>query len=307
MTSYTKLRIPVRGGELAGGLWSPAETTARPPVLAIHGITASHVSWPLVAEQLGSQVVAMDLRGRGGSNTLPGPFDLRSHARDMQDVLDHLGLERVVVAGHSMGAFVAVRLAELDPARVASLVLIDGGLPITPPAGVTAAELPALVLGPALSRLSMTFASRDEYATFWRNHAALGPYWNNTIEAYVDYDLHGEAPQLRASSNPEAVTENALELDGSAGYSKGLASLSLPIDFLRAPRGLADQPEPLYPASEMALLTKEFPHITFAELDDVNHYTVVLGPEGAAQVALVIEKRVTEEQLASTAMREVHA
>lgn len=306
MTSYTQLNIPVSGGELVGGVWSPEPVTNLPPVLAIHGITASHVSWPLVAERLGTQVIAMDLRGRGGSNTLPGPFDLRSHARDMQDVLDHLGVERVIVAGHSMGAFVAVRLAELDPARVASLVLIDGGLPISPPEGVDPAELPALVLGPALSRLSMTFASRKDYTAFWRDHAALGPYWNTTIERYVDYDLQGEAPHLRPSSNADAVTENALELDGSAGYSTGLATLELPIDFLRAPRGLADE-QPLYPASEIAILKRQFSRIVFAELDDVNHYTVVLGPAGAAQVARVIEQRIDEEQLASTIQKEVLA
>ena len=290
MNSYTRLRVPVRGGELVGGMWTPEGSDAQMPVLAIHGITASHMSWPLMAEQLARTVVAFDLRGRGHSNGLPGPFGLRTHAMDMLAVIEHLGLEHVVVAGHSMGAFVAVRLAELAPERIASLVLIDGGLPIPPPPGVAPEDVAALVLGPALSRLSMTFASRAEYVEFWRCHPALGPYWNDTIEGYVNYDLDGVSPQFSASSNPDAVTENSLELDGSDGYGEALAGLTLPVDFLRAPRGLADQVPPLYTDGEIVRLAGQFPELSFRELRDVNHYTIVLGKDGAAQVAPVIEE-----------------
>lgn len=285
MNTYSSLRVPVSGGELAGGLWTSEISGDQLPVLAIHGITASHLSWPLVAEQLPTTVVAVDLRGRGRSNSLPGPFDLRAHAADLLAVMDHLGLERIVVAGHSMGAFVAVHLADLAPERVASLLLIDGGLPIAPPQGVTPEELPLLILGPALSRLSMTFSSRSEYVEFWRRSPALGPYWNDAIEDYVAYDLHGEAPHLTASSNPDAVTENALQLDGTDGYDEILASLRLPIEFLHAPRGLADQIPPLYSDAEIARLAARFPHVCVRELEDVNHYTVVLAAQGAAQVA----------------------
>ncbi len=292
MTTYTSLRVPVRGGELVGGLWTPEGSEDSSPVLAIHGITASHMSWPLVAEQLGTRVVACDLRGRGRSNNLPGPCDLRTHALDMQSVIERLGLERVVVAGHSMGAFVAVRLAEIAPERIASLVLIDGGLPIAPPPGVAPEDVAALVLGPALSRLSMTFTTRAEYVEFWRSHPALGPYWNDTIEGYVNYDLEGDAPHFSASSNPDAVAENSLELDGADGYREALSGCTLPIEFLRAPRGLGDQVPPLYPDAEILRLAGEFPEVSFRELRDVNHYTIVLGQGGASQVAPVIEEHV---------------
>ncbi len=297
MTSYESLRIPVRGGDLIGGMWTPENAADTPPVLAIHGITASHMSWPLVAEYLNTRLVALDLRGRGRSNTLPGPFDLRTHALDMQAALQYLGMERVLVAGHSMGAFVAVCLAERASERVVGLVLIDGGLPIEPPPGVAPEDVPALVLGPALSRLSMTFSSRAEYVEFWRSHPALGPYWNETIEKYVNYDLDGEAPLLSPSSNPDAVVENSLELDGTDGYREALAGLRLPIEFLRAPRGLADQVPPLYSDAEIARLVTEFPNISFREIDDVNHYTIVLGADGASHVASVIEEQITQEEL----------
>lgn len=302
MTTYASLRVPVSGGELVGGIWTPAEHGDRPPVLAIHGITASHLSWPEVAHRLDTRVVAVDLRGRARSNKLPPPFDLRAHAEDLLAVMDHLDLQRVVVAGHSMGAFVGVCLAELAPERVASVVLIDGGLPIAPPPGVAPEDLPARVLGPALERLSMTFSSVAEYTEFWRSHPALGPYWNDTIAGYIEYDLEGTAPHLRASSNRNAVAQNAMQLDGHDGYNQSLASLRMPVDFLHAPRGLADQVPPLYPDAEIARLAKQFPAISFHEIDDVNHYTIVLAPTGAEQVAASIERRA-----AQAAAREVIA
>ena len=46
MTSHASVHVPVRGGELAGGLWTPEGVPPGPAVLAIHGITASHLSWP---------------------------------------------------------------------------------------------------------------------------------------------------------------------------------------------------------------------------------------------------------------------
>lgn len=288
MTTYASLRVAVPGGELVGGVWTPDGVPPGPTVLAIHGITASHLSFPLVADRLPVPLVAMDLRGRGRSNTLPGPFDLHAHARDMLAVIDHLGLNQVVVLGHSMGAFVAVYLAELAPDRVASLLLVDGGLPIAPPEGVAAEDLPALVLGPALRRLSMTFNSREAYAQFWRDHPALGPYWNETIASYVDYDLEGTEPTLSASSNADAVAENSLQLDGRYGYAEALAGLAMPVDFLHAPRGLADQVPPLYPNAEIKRHSGGLPHIRFHESDDVNHYTIVLTPSGADQVAGII-------------------
>ncbi len=293
MTAYASVRVPVRGGELFGGVWTPDGVPASATVLAIHGITASHLSWPLVADRLAVPLVAVDLRGRGRSNALPGPFDLRSHARDMLAVMDHLMIDHVVAVGHSMGAFVAVCLAELAPERISSLVLIDGGLPIAPPGGVAAEDVPALVLGPALERLSMTFSSRAEYAKFWRNHPALGPYWNDTIAAYVDYDLQGEEPELSAASNPDAVAENSLQLDGDNGYADTLAALAMPVDFLRAPRGLINQVPPLYPDAEVERLSRELVNITFHECYDVNHYTIVMTPPGADQVAGIITKQGT--------------
>ena len=189
--SETTFAAPVAGGVLAGGQWRA--DAAGLPVLAVHGITASHRNWDLVAAALPDQrVIAPDLRGRGRSNSLPAPYGLVQHADDLAATLDALDIERVYVLGHSMGAFVSVRFAERHPDRIAGLALIDGGLPVPSPEGISPEDLPKVLLGPALERLSMTFPSRAEYVRFWQRHPALGPYWNSSIEAYVQYDLDGD-------------------------------------------------------------------------------------------------------------------
>ncbi|WP_431219046.1 alpha/beta hydrolase [Leifsonia xyli] len=282
MTDYAPLAAPVDGGVLAGGVWHPA--TGGVPLLAVHGITANHRAWRLAAEALpDNRVIAPDLRGRGRSSGLPGPFGLVQHADDLARVLDALDVEQAVVAGHSMGGFVAVRFAERHPGRVARLVLIDGGLPLPAPAGIAPEDVPAAVLGPALARLRMRFASPEEYDAFWRAHPAIGPWWNDAVADYVRYDLVGEAPELRSSVDPEAVSVNALELDGSASYTEALDAIRVPIDFIRAPRGLLDA-APLYDPAVVDEWRERMPGMRTHEAHDVNHYTIVMSDAGLRQV-----------------------
>ena len=99
----------------------------REAVLAAHGLTSNHRSWGVVAEALGGAVtlIAPDLRGRGRSNGLPGPFGVAAHADDLAMVLDHIGADQVVVTGHSMGGFIASMFAVRHAARARELVLVE--------------------------------------------------------------------------------------------------------------------------------------------------------------------------------------
>jgi len=279
------IAVPVDGGELAVGVWNDT-VPGQPAVLAIHGITANHRCWPLVAERLPAvRIIAPDLRGRGASNTLSAPFGLEQHARDLVAALDHVGEQRVVVMAHSMGAFVAVLLAARFPERVAALVLVDGGLPLELPAGQQPQSLDhTAILGPAAQRLSMQFESSESYRDFWRRHPAFHDHWNAVVEGYVDYDLQGTAPHLRPSGVLAAVSADVVELYGGAEYEDALASIHAPTTFLRAARGLLDEPQALYPAGR-ALREPTITGMQVVEVDDVNHYTIVFGAVGADAIA----------------------
>lgn len=290
MSAYQRLSVPVRGGELAVGTWDPE---GAPAVLAVHGVTANHLTWPLVAGLLpGTRLVAPDLRGRGRSAALPGPWGMPRHADDLAAVLDHLGIDRAVVLGHSMGAFASLVLANRHPERVSSLVLVDGGLPLPTPPGVTDDELMRATLGPAAERLSMTFASREQYRDFWRQHPAFARDWSPLVENYADYDLVGEEPNLHPSSSYDAVAADSIELRGGASLLRALDELAHPTTFLSAPRGLLDEVPPLYPAEAIAEWSRKLPQFRTLEVEDVNHYTIVMSDRGARAVAEVVREAV---------------
>lgn len=275
---------PVTGGDVAGAVWNAGAPGI--PVLGLHGITANHRSFVGLAQHLDQPLLAIDQRGRGASRDLPEPYALAQLADDAARALDAAGMDEVIVAGHSMGGFVATRLAQRHPGRVRGLVLIDGGVPLRPPPpGVTVS--PEEALGPAVARLQMTFDSRDAYRGFWRQHPAVGPYWSDLFEDYVDHDLREIDGQLRSSTRPEAMSASFLELGAAPDYADAvldLESRGVPRTLLTAPRGLFDEVPPLYDADWLAEWADRLPGQRVVQVPDVNHYTVLIG-DGIIAVA----------------------
>jgi pimeloyl-ACP methyl ester carboxylesterase len=291
--SYTRMSVPVRGGDLAVGTWGPSDG---PAVLAVHGVTANHLTWPALAGHLpGIRVIAPDLRGRGRSSTLPGPWGMPQHADDLAAVVEHFGIASAVVVGHSMGAFASLVLANRHPQLVSSLVLVDGGLPLPTPAGVSDEELMKATLGPAAERLSMTFASRERYREFWKLHPAFARDWSELVEDYVDYDLVGEDPDLHPSSSYDAVAEDSIELRGGTSLLRAIDELAHPTTFLSAPRGLMDEVPPLYPAEAVADWSTRLPEVRMLAVEDVNHYTIVMSDRGAQAISGVVMEAIRRE------------
>jgi pimeloyl-ACP methyl ester carboxylesterase len=265
-------------------------TSGAPVVLAVHGITASSRAWLTVARHLGDRVtvIAPDLRGRGASAGLPGPYGIAAHLEDLEAVLDFAGVVRAVLAGHSMGAYIVPRLAASHPERAEAVVMVDGGVPLPRPEGVDPDDLLALVLGPALERLRMTFPSREAYGEFWRSHPAFaGPgVWNEDVEAYIDYDLGGSEPELRSVVSEEAVRGDGRDLVlDTDSLRSALGALACPTVLLRAPRGLLDQPFPLVPEEAVAEVAAICPALVDEVVPDTNHYLIAFGDREAKVVA----------------------
>jgi len=275
----------VDGGALRVGEWSPEDPGA-PTVIAVHGITASHLAWAMVAKALPEvRLIAADLRGRGRSAGLPAPYGMARHAADLEAVIQALELPRALLVGHSMGGFVAVVAAHMHPDRFSSVLLIDGGLPLAIPAGIGKDDLLTATLGPAAERMSMTFKDRPTYLEFWKKHPAFVGDWSQAVADYANYDLTGVEPRLHPSASFEAVKEDSTELFGAESVLAALADLPRPMTLLTAPRGLLNQAPGLYGPSEIERWREELPAVAFREVPDVNHYTIVMGAAGAAAVA----------------------
>jgi pimeloyl-ACP methyl ester carboxylesterase len=293
--TYRTHDVPTNGGDLRVGEWGPDDPAA-PTVIAVHGITASHVSWAMIAQDLPQvRFIAPDLRGRGRSAGLPGPYGMARHAADLEAVIEALELPQAILVGHSMGGFVAVVADHLYPDRFSEVLLVDGGLPLALPAGVTKENLVEATLGLAMRRLSMTFPDRATYLEFWKQHPAFtADQWSQAIVDYANYDLTGTEPELRPSASMEAVKADSMDLYDGESLLAGLAELSEPrhpVTLLTAPRGLLNQTPGLYSPGDVDRWRAELPAVTIREVPDVNHYTIVMGPAGASAVARELQRR----------------
>lgn len=285
MIAYEEVRVPVAGGELAVLRW-PAREPGAPVVLALHGITANALSWGPVARLLDGRVtlVAPDLRGRAGSSALPGPYGIAAHADDVAAVAAALGTGRVVLAGHSMGAFVAALATVRHPERFGPLLLVDGGIGFPAPTHLAPDELMTAVIGPAMDRLSMTFPDRDAYRSFWRAHPAFADAWSDEVDAYIQRDLTGEEPALRSTCRIEAVRTDGIGLFDEEVLT-AVRKLPVPATLLWAQRGLMGEEQGLYDEGRLAAADLGGTRVTPVAVRDVNHYTVLTGDAGGKEIA----------------------
>jgi 3-oxoadipate enol-lactonase len=120
-------RVRAGGVELAYRSWGSAEA---PPVVLLHALGEQSADWAPVATALAPwwRVYAPDLRGHGASDW-PGGYTIEQLVTDLDEFLDALGLDRVTLAGHSIGAPPAYLYAARHPDRVARLVLEDPAPP----------------------------------------------------------------------------------------------------------------------------------------------------------------------------------
>jgi pimeloyl-ACP methyl ester carboxylesterase len=281
---HEELDVPLPDGTLRVLRWGRGGQAA----LAVHGITASAAAWQPVARALPADwsLFAVDLRGRGHSAGLPAPYGFDQHVADLVAAADTLRLDRPVLAGHSLGGYVALLAATRHPDRFGGLLLVDGGLPLPVPDGADLDVVLDMSLGPALARLRETFPSTTAYFDFWRAHPALKDAWNADIEDYLRYDLTGAAPALRSRVVEEAARTDGRELlGGTATFGAALRALPWPARLLTAPAGLFAEPPGMQPPELCAAWQAQAPLLSTETVPGCNHYTLVLDPAHAATVA----------------------
>lgn len=187
------------------------------PLLLIHGFPCTSRIWshnlgPLA--EAGFDVVAPDLRGYGDSDFAPdGFYDLNAFNTDLIGLLDRLGWERAVVAGHDLGAMTAVDLANRHADRVDRLVILDDSMPDLG-AAFAAAGIPPSRPKPAVydyQRRQGRHADElvAELATPEQRRRYIGEFYGHRMwcppDAFDEDDLsfltepYGDADRLRAS------------------------------------------------------------------------------------------------------------
>jgi pimeloyl-ACP methyl ester carboxylesterase len=236
--------VRVASGErLAYLAWAgPTDAT---PLMLLHGLSRTSWSWLPVARRLAGPhpLVAPDLRGHGASDAPREGYDLTSLALDMLTVASAqgwgaaVGGPAVVVAGHGLGALVAVEMARQDPASVTGLVLVDGGWEeIGETTRLSAPELLAAMADPP-----EILASMDAYLADRRDFDPAT--WDADQEraaraAVIERHAGHVSPVVRAS-----VLRRLVDTLFAYEPIAALGALPIPVTILVAGAGTADDEE----------------------------------------------------------------
>ena len=245
-----------------------------PAVLCVHGLTANCRCWDDVAAHLAPErrVLAVDLRGRGLSDKPATGYSVAHHVRDLSCLMGDLGLGRVVLLGHSLGAYISMALAAEHPERVAGLILIDGG-------GDLSREQWDRIDGairPAVERLDKTFPSAADFLHLMKKAPFLQP-WSAVIENYFRYDLVEVEDGVRSRINPDHIREEMVN-KRRKGSAELFGRLACPVLILRATVGIFIPDDILLPQDAVDEMLEKIPDVRCVDLPGTNHYSVVFQP-----------------------------
>ncbi|MGN6215427.1 MAG: alpha/beta fold hydrolase [Solirubrobacterales bacterium] len=154
------LRLP--GGEMQVLEKGPRHA---PPIVLLHCFACSIAWWQRMIPLLDRdhRVLALDLRGFGGSEKPGSGYSMEDQAAFVAEALKRLDVHRATVVGHSLGGTVATALSELPGDYVGRLVIVDQAPDesFSKGLGFTAELATAPVLGPALWQVTPDFAIED--------------------------------------------------------------------------------------------------------------------------------------------------
>jgi pimeloyl-ACP methyl ester carboxylesterase len=273
MSHVAPQKVVLHGHEL-----SYADSGDGPVVLFIHGILGSQQQWSHLVDQMDDdhRVVLPDLFGHGESAKPLGDYSLSSHAATMRDLLDHLGVDRVTLVGHSLGGGIAMQFFYLFPERVDRLVLVSsGGLGREVNVALRSATLPgaAQVLSvvasaPVLSRVEAL--GRVASKVGWRPSADLAAVWKG-------FSSLGDRESRQAFL---ATTRAVIDIGGQSISAHDHLGGSLPIPTLIV-WGSRDH---MIPASHALSVEQSLPECRVEIFEGAGHFPHLDDPDRFARV-----------------------
>lgn len=216
------------------------------------------------------RVLALDLRGRGLSDKPATGYAMADHAADCVGLLDQLGINQVVMCGHSFGGMLTFYLAANYPDRVAKLVAIDAAN------GLINKNSRALIK-PSLDRLGKTVPSWEIYLEAMKSAPFFYEWWDPTIESYFRADAEiREDGTVKPRSRPGNI-EEAMDKAEQEDWDAHIARIHQPALLLHAP-GPYGPPgtAPIVPLRQAKATAEELANCRYVEVPG-NHMTMLFG------------------------------
>lgn len=114
-------------------------SSPRATILCMHGLTRNSADFAGIADHLAPhyRLIVVEQRGRGNSawDSNPSNYQPAVYVQDMFTLLDHLGLEKVVLMGTSLGGLMSMIMVLMQPQRFSAVIMNDIG-PVINPAGL---------------------------------------------------------------------------------------------------------------------------------------------------------------------------
>ena len=195
--------------------------------------------------------------------------------------MDDQGLDRPVLMGHSLGAFISLVFAARYAQRVDRLILVDGG------GKLSEAQMTKVFAGikPSLDRLGKVFPDFESYVALLKQAPFLQP-WNSFFETYFRYEVEDVEGGVRSRVHPKHIEEesgNLKKMDSSQFYKKVMT----PTLILRATKGMLAEDDLVLPEDVAEKMVREMPDAKKVEIEGSNHYSILFQPNTSRDQALL--------------------
>jgi pimeloyl-ACP methyl ester carboxylesterase len=255
-----------------------------PPIVMLPGLSANAHSFDgLVAAGLSPRfrTIAPDLRGRGDSAKPESGYTLEDHAADVLALLDHLGIERATILGHSFGGLLTIYLAARYPQRVSKIVLID--------VAVWIIDDTAKLIRVSLDRLTKIFPSADAYINAIKSAPYLDGFWDPMVESYFRAEIKTNDDGTAQARTSAAAIEQVIQNISAVPWRDLVAQIAAPSILINAPGPYGPPGAPSIVPAELARETAaSIAGCRYAEVPG-NHLTMVFGENAQHVVAAVTE------------------
>jgi len=252
-------------------------------ILCVHGMTANCRCWDRLAPALSKhhRVLGVDLRGRGLSDKPAAGYSLEHHVQDLRELLDNLGVTRVTLLGHSLGAYISVVFSALYPTRVAKLILLDGGGQLSH----TRWDCIEQVIKPSLERLEQVVSSFQAYTDPLKSAPIFQP-WTEYYERYFRHDVIETKEGVRSRINPANIRQEIDDIRDK-NFTEYYGDITCETLVLRATQGFLGDDDLLLPPDAVASMLASIHNAAEMAVQGTNHFSILFDPHAERDQALV--------------------